>query len=72
LGSERKQSSFALNSQISCIGRNRDFVDGLANQAIRGTKNLDGANEIKLLHRGHYQNDDSPPLEARASVLARG
>lgn len=44
------------------------FVDGLANQAIRSTENLDWANEIKLLNWGHDNNDDSPSLEARTSV----
>jgi len=72
LRSEGKQPSFTLNFQISCIGYDFDFVDGLANQAIRGTKNLDWSNEIKLVDGGHYHNDDSPSLEARASALGCG
>ena len=70
--SERKKSSLALNFQMSCLGYDLDFVDGLANQAIRGTKNLDWSNEIKLVYGGHCNNDDSPSLEARTSVLACG
>ena len=69
---ERKQSSLAPNPQIFCIGYDRDLVVGLANQTIRGTKNLDWANEIKHLYRRHYNNDDSALLEARTSMLASG
>jgi hypothetical protein len=70
LRSERQQSSLALNSQVFSVGYNLDFVDGFAGQAIRGTKNLDWANKIKLLYRGHNNNDDSPSLEARTSAPA--
>jgi hypothetical protein len=61
-----------LNFQIRCVAYDLDLIDGPANQAIRGTKNLDRSNEIKLVYGGHYNDDDSPSLEARTSVLARG
>ena len=40
----------------------------MLNQAIRGTKNLDWANDIEPFDRGIDDNDDSPSLEAHSRV----
>ena len=70
---ERKQSSFALHAQFFCIGGDLNFINNPANQAIRSTENLEGADEIKFVDGRHDDGDDALALEARASArVGRG
>jgi hypothetical protein len=72
LRSEGKESSLTLNLQLLSIGDDLDVIDGLAKETIRGTENLDWADEIKFVDWRHDDDDDAPSLEARTSTRTDG
>jgi hypothetical protein len=58
-----EEATFASHLHVSGVRRQLNGIDGLARQAIRGARNLHGADEVKLLDRRDNNHGNSAAFE---------